>query len=68
MGVIMYESTIENEIDKRLCLSNTEWKNELEYQYTVNWFFLYELKKSESYLSLIVMFRHINQLNLLSKL
>lgn len=31
-----------------------EWKNELEYQYTVNWFFLYELKKMEGYWSWIV--------------
>jgi hypothetical protein len=28
-----------------------EWRNELEYQYIVNWFFLYELKRTEGLLS-----------------
>ena len=28
-----------------------EWRNDIEYQYIVNWFFLYELKKSEGFLT-----------------
>ena len=31
-----------------------EWKNVLEYQFTVNWFFVYELKKKEGWWSWLI--------------